>query len=445
MIDPKSPRLVFASAVMAAALLALCRAGIAQQAPDVPPPSIPQRTFSITDYGAVADGATLNTSAISKAIAACESAGGGTVNVPAGRFRTAAFSLGNNLNLHLDQGATLLLSNKFSDYKLDPGGRYPNLIVAENCHDVAITGSGTIDGQGQPWWTAFRQSQRGELDLPHRPFMVVLRNCTRVLVQGVTLTDSPSFHLVPQACTDVMIDHVQIIAPANAPNTDGCDPSGKNFVFTHCTFDVGDDCIALKPGSQPGRGKIACENFFISNCVFRHGHGMSIGGQSAGGLRHLVVTDCTFDSTNAGIRMKANRGVGGLVEDCTFENITMTNVRYPVYITSYYPEHGIPRAAADDPAQPVNETTPIWRDIHIRNMTSTDSPTAGRIIGLAEMPVSDVQFDHVTIDAQKGLDLWNVKSIHFVDSKITTAAGPALDLQRAADVAGIDPVSGRSN
>ena len=154
---------------------------------------------------------------------------------------------------------------------------------------------------------------------------------------------------------------------------------------------------------------------------------MSIGGQSSGGLRHLVVQNCTFESTGAGIRMKANRGSGGLVEDCTYENLNMKNVKYPIYITSYYPENGTPKSAADDPAKPVNATTPIWRNIRIRNVTSTDSPFAGRIIGLAEMPVSDVELDNVKISRSKGFDLWNVDNIRFVNSTITSKDAPAVE------------------
>jgi polygalacturonase len=432
---------------IAVSALAFCAASNAADAPKIPLPTIPDHTFNIVDYGAVPDGTTLNTDAIRKAIAACDKAGGGTVIVPSGKFLCAAIALASNLNLHLDKGATLLFSNKFTDYGQGRGG-YPNLISADNCHDLSITGQGTIDGQGEPWWTEFLKTKNAPADvphMPHRPYMVVFKNCTRLLVQGITLANSPSFHLVPQSCTDVTIDHVTFNSPANSPNTDACDPSGWNFAITNCTFDVGDDCIAIKAGGKPASGKPSCENFFVSDCTFIHGHGMSIGGQSSGGLRHLVVQNCTFDSTGAGIRMKANRGSGGLVEDCTYENLTMKNVKFPIYITSYYPENGTPKSAADDPAKPVNATTPIWRNIRIRNVTSTDSPSAGRIIGLAEMPISDIELENVKISATKGFDLWNVENIRFVNSTITVKDGPAVSEQLATKVGGIDPQTGKAN
>jgi polygalacturonase len=419
----------------------ITRQSIAADAPVILRPNIPDRTFNITDYGAVADGVTLNTAAIARTIEACEKAGGGTVRVPAGKFLTAAFSLASNLNFHLDKGAILLLSNRFSDYPLEARDRYPNLITASDCHDLAITGEGTIDGQGEPWWTEFLKTKNAPADAPHmahRPFMIVIKGCTRLLVQGVTLTNSPSFHLVPQQCTDVTIDHVTILAPEKAPNTDGMDPSGWNYSITHCTFDVGDDCIAIKAGGKASGDKPSCENFFISDCTFKHGHGMSIGGQTGAGLKHLVVQNCTFDSTGAGIRMKAPRGNGGLVEDCLYENLTMTNVKYPIYITSYYPESTAPKSAAADPAKPVDAMTPIWRNIRIRNLTATKSPYAGRIIGLAEMPISNLEFDNVNISAEKGMDVWNVKGLRFVNCKITVAKGNMLDVQQSSGVTGLD-------
>lgn len=416
--------------------------GLAAEPPNIPRPNIPDRTLTITDFGAVADGQTLNTAAIEKAIAACEQAGGGHVVVPAGKFLSAAFTLRSQMDLHLDKDATLLLSNKFSDYAVQRNA-YPNQIVAEGCHDVSITGQGTIDGQGKPWWDEFLKTKNTDKpSMPHRPYMVVLKNCTRVLVSGVTLTNSPSFHLVPAASTDVTIDNVHFIAPTDSPNTDACDPSGWNYSITHCTFDVGDDCIAIKAGGKPYPDKPGCENFFISDCTFNHGHGMSIGGQSLAGLRHLVVQNCTFKDTGAGIRMKAPRGNGGLVEDCTYENLTMTGVKYPIYITSYYPERTAPKSADGDPPQPVSASTPIWRHIVIRNVTSTDSPFAGRVIGLAEMPISDVLLDNVHITAAAGLDLWNVKNVRFTNSSITAQKGDALNEQLATEVSGIDPVSG---
>ena len=146
------------------------------------------------------------------------------------------------------------------------------------------------------------------------------------------------FHLVPRACREVTIDSIHIKSPANSPNTDGIDPSGFDYLITNCTIDTGDDNIALKPRPIPDPLHLSCENFLIEGCTFLHGHGMSIGGGSNGGVRNMVVRDCRFEDTDAGIRLKSGRDRGGLVENLTYENLTMKRVKTSIMITSYYPE-----------------------------------------------------------------------------------------------------------
>jgi polygalacturonase len=263
------------------------------------------------------------------------------------------------------------------------------------------------------------------------------------LVRDVTLQNSPMFNLVPQRCRDVLIDNVRIQDPFNSPNTDGIDPSGWNFLITNCHIDVGDDCIALKPSVitaaaaalKPSANSLSCENFLISNCQFLHGHGMSIGNPSPGGARNITVRDCTFDGTEAGIRMKSHRGAGGIVEDLTYENLTMKNVKVAILITSYYPE--IPKAPENDPSQSDGLNTPIWRHIRISHVTAIGGQQAARIIGLAEMPVTDVQLDHVNISAQMGMQIVHAKGIHFSDSTVTAASGPVL-ISHDAEVTGLN-------
>jgi polygalacturonase len=156
---------------------------------------------------------------------------------------------------------------------------------------------------------------------------------------------------------------------------------------------------------------------------------MSVGGQTPGGLRGLLVRNCTFEGTDAGIRLKAPRGEGGLVEDCAYENLTMTDVKVPIYITSYYPS--IPKNVEDDPAQPVATTTPIWRNIRISNVTVTDSPEAGRIIGLPEMPITNLVMSNVRISAEKGLRIVHAKDVRLEACDIAARRGQALITQDA--------------
>jgi polygalacturonase len=403
--------------------------------PKIAVPTIPGRTFTIVDYGAVGDGNALNTAAFSKTVAAAEQVGGGVVDVPQGKYVTGPFSLASDIDLHLEAGATILISDDIANYPLRDGDCV-DCITANRCHDVEITGSGTIDGQGQAWWSKYAH---GGDQLPHRPFMVVFTKCRRVLVENVTLQNSPMFHLVPDDCSDVTIRNVRIFAPDGSPNTDGCDPSGCNIAISGCTIDVGDDNIAVKPGRVQADDGVSCENISISNCTFLHGHGVSIGGQTPGGLRNMLVKDCTFDNTAFGIRMKASRGAGGLVENVEYDNLTMRNVHNTILIYSYY--ESFPKDVGKDPAQPVNNLTPIWRNIRVNNVTSANSEIAGQIIGLPEMPVSDITLTNVNIAAAKGMWFVYAKNIRFVNSQVTTPKGNAVT-STAAEVSGIDPVSG---
>jgi polygalacturonase len=423
------PRLVVVA--LALGLLAGARPARCADAPVIPAPNIPQKTFRVTDYGARGDGATLDTAALQKAIEACANGGGGIVDVPAGRYLTGPLTLGSRMDLRLDKGATLLLSDDIHQYKITRN-RFQDCLVAKNAHDIAITGSGTIDGQGAFWWAHYvrpKHAPAGTTPLPHRPFLVVLTGCRRVLVQGITLTNSPMFHLVPQKCQDVRIEGIHIIAPQHAENTDGLDPSGWNFLIRDCTFNVGDDCIALKPSGRIDPSQPACRNFLIEDCTFEHGHGMSVGGQTPGGLNGLTVRDCTFHGTDAGIRLKAPRGSGGLVENLTYENLKMTDVKVPILITSYYADSSpgeTPVDPAHDKAQPVNATTPIWRHIVIRNVTAIGSKVDGEIYGLPEMPVSNVTLTNVDLSGKRGMQVFHARGIRFINCHISAQSGPPL-------------------
>jgi polygalacturonase len=432
---------------------------------DEAPPAVGALIADITAYGAVGDGKQLCTASIQKALNAGRDTGGGELLIPPGTFLTGPLVLCSNLDLHLEKGATLLITENIATYPRDQRG-YIDCIKADGCHDLSITGEGVIDGQGGAWWPLYKKQPGAPAaanesasassknngapaadpaTLPHRPFLVALRNCRHVLISGVTLRNSPMFHLVPQRCRDVVIDSITIVAPSNSPNTDGIDPSGWNFLITRCTIDVGDDCIALKPSGgssplQPAADSLSCEDFTITHCTFLHGHGMSIGNPTPGGLRRMTVSDCTFNSTEAGIRMKTHRDGGGVVEDLTYRNLVMTNVKVPILITSYYPT--IPAHPEDEAAQPVGKSTPIFRHIHIENLTATGAAQAGRIIGLPEEPIFDVQLDHVSLSGKTGLQIVDADGIQFADSTVSAASGPDL-IVHAANITGIDPQTGQ--
>ena len=237
-------------------------------------PIIPSRTFTLTDFGAVGDGHTLNTDAFKKAIAAVDQAGGGKLVVPKGVFRTLPFVLCSSLDLHLDEGAVIQAPDSFAAYGLpDPSTLHSQdevkaqvktpdpLITGANLHDVALTGTGTIDGNGALWWAWSERAARRQPGriVYRRPHLVVINGCQRLHVADITLTNSSMFHLVPRDITDLTIERVKVYAPFNAPNTDAIDPGPvTNALIRDCIVDTGDDDIVIKSGGT---------NVLIENCT----------------------------------------------------------------------------------------------------------------------------------------------------------------------------------
>jgi polygalacturonase len=391
-------------------------------------PVIPGHALNLMDFGAVADGTTANTEAFRRAIAAADKAGGGTLVVPAGRYFTGPIDLCSGLNLHLDADATLLFSQNFDDYRIS-GNTYRPLVGAKNCHDIELSGSGTLDGQGGPWWVIERKvkSEARAKGLPDaeigRPRMVVLEGCQRVRLEGVTLSNSPMYHFVPFKCEDVTVDGITIFSPADSPNTDGIDPSvSRRVLITHCRIDTGDDCIAVKAGTH---GYGPAEEILVTDCTFLHGHGCSIGSDTDSGVRNMTVQRCTFDGTEAGVRLKSRRGRGGLVENITYTDLTMKNVGQAIVITSYY--YGLPKPGVHDETQAVTADTPIWKNIVIRNIVATGGTRdAGLIIGLPEMPAREIVLDNVSIGARDGLRIGYADGVSLKNVSIAPNVGPAL-------------------
>jgi hypothetical protein len=381
-----------------------------------PLPVIPTNQYLITDYGAVGDGVSDNTAAIQSTIEAAGAAGG-TVIVPAAgtlsTYLSGPFTLTNNLNLRIDSGATLKMFPIATFTNYPSGTNY--FINATKLHDIEISGNGIIDGQGAAWWSAFNTNSALV-----RPKMINISGCTRVLVQDVTLQNPPMYHLVLRGGNvNVTVQRITINTPSPSPNTDGIQITATNVLVQNCSISGGDDNIALG-SSSPSTADVV-----VSNCVFGTGHGVSIGSYTAGGVRDLTVSNCTFNGTDNGIRLKSDRDRGGLVENLRYLDISMTNVRYPIIIYSYYGSVGVPSSisalrASTDTVHQVTSKTPIWRNITISNLTvaATNGFIAGIIWGLPEMLVSNITFSKVNISASKSFDIYNARGIQFVDSQI---------------------------
>ena len=402
-------------------------------------PVIPAHRVKLSEFGAVADGRTPNEQAFRRAVAALEKEGGGVLEVTAGRWLTRPFELASRIDLHLDAGAVIAFTTDPADSRVGKN-RYRPFLLVKDATDVAISGQGTIDGQGQAWWpdaVRFRDEanrRHARSNTSPRPRLVVFEHCRRIAVEGVTLTRSPVFCLVPVECEDVSVVGVRIFNPADAPNTDGIDPSASRRVLIKgCTIDTGDDCIAVKAGSRSG---LRSEDILITDCTFLHGHGCSIGSETYSGVRNMIVQHCRFVGTETGIRMKSDRRRGGLVEHLVYSDITMRDVGHAISISSYYmgtTTDSSGKALADE-ARPVTATTPQWRDIVIRNLRATACrKSAGLILGLPEMPVEGIVLDHVTIEAPKGMRIAHAKNVRLQDVTFLVKEGPALSVDKTVE------------
>lgn len=378
-------------------------------------------TFLITDFGAVADGVTLNTDAIRKTI---DSAGvvGGIVVVPTGVFLSGPLALPGNITLELKRGAVLKLRNDIAEFPA-AGSAYLNFITATKVSHIRITGEGTIDGQGQPWWQAY---DAGVLT-KRRPQLIYIDQCSDVKISGIHTVNPPNTHFSLRGCKDVTIDSVTITAPADSHNTDGINISGNNILITRCNIRTGDDNIAINIGNFPS------SDIRISHCTFGYGHGLSIGSYTTGGLDSLTVDSCTFNGTTSGIRMKTNRDRGGVVKNLSYSHIIMTGVKDPVYLSSYYPHE--PDSPAIDPARAVTATTPVWKNITLSNISVTGARQAMIIWGLPEQAIENVNLTSIDIAAEKGMLIYNASGVVFNHCSVTAKSGDLVK-QYNADVSG---------
>lgn len=366
---------------------------------------------NVQAFGAKPDGITMNTAAIQRAIDACAAKGGGTVRLAGGVFLSGPIVLKSNIYLEVAKGATLLGSSNHADYPRITEFRDPALqplVSATNADNISITGGGVIDGAGQSWWKeAHALGDHGIMGTGMlRPRLIVFDHCRHILMEGVTVQNSPFWQIVPYYSSRVTIRNIRVLADPHSPNTDAIDPfSSSDVVIDHVYADVGDDNVAIKSGQANSPGPDApSRDITIRDCTFLHGHGISIGSEIAGGAQNIMVSNIQFTGTDNGIRIKANRDRGNDVSHLVFRNIQMKNVRTALSISEYYP-HTLP--PDDDAPQPVTRLTPHFHDIVIENLKATGSDVAGIIIGLPESPVLHLVLKNVSIRARKGLTISN--------------------------------------
>lgn len=401
--------------------------------------SFPDRTYNITDFGAKPDAPNDPChEAINQAIVKCSLDGGGTVVIPKGTFYTGPITLKSNVNLHVSEGAILKFSTDQSLYfpavltrweGIDCYNAHP-LIYAYGETNIAITGKGVIDGQGanENWWAmcgapkygwkegmvAQRNGGRerllmyGETSTPiykrimtpedgMRPQLINFYSCNTVLIENVTLLNSPFWVIHPLFCESLIVRGVHVFN--RGPNGDGCDPeSCKNVLIENCIFDTGDDCIAIKSGRNADGRKwnIPSENIIVRKCFMKNGHGgVVVGSEISGGYRNLFVEDCKMDSPELDrvIRIKTSTCRGGLIENVFVRNITVGQCREAIlHINLQY----------ENREKCNRGFTPIVRNVHLKNITSEKSEYGVSIVGLDDndhvynISVEDSHFNNVS-------------------------------------------------
>jgi polygalacturonase len=422
-----------------------------------------QSFYDVTKFGARKDSSAKATAAIRKAIDAASKAGGGTVYFPAGKYLTGPIHLKSNITIFIDAGAELHFSNSFDDYLPMVESRYEGvdvksfspLFYAYKAENIAIVGRGVIDGHGEKWWHFVEGYKEGQprskwqrifeeenknILLPDdpkqmkrgflRPPFIQPLYCKNVLIQGITIRNSPFWTINPEFCDNVTVHAVSIKNPQrNAPNTDGINPeSCSNVHISDCHISVGDDCITIKSGKDvPGRTKARpAENYTITNCTMLAGHGgVVIGSEMSGDVKKITISNCIFDGTDRGIRIKTTRGRGGVVEDIRVDNIVMKNILEQAIV--------LDMEYAKVPPEAVSERTPRFRNIRLSNITAY-TKEAMYINGLQEMPVEEISLNDVVFEAQRGVTLRNVKDIELNNVRVNVKEGSSLSVDNGQRV-----------
>jgi len=416
------------------------------------------------------DAEVLETATLQARIDAAAAAGGGRVVVGAGVHRTGALRLRSHVELHVEAGAVLqfvadpaLYPPVEARWEGAPATIHQPCLYADGAEHVTISGAGTIDGGGAPWWDAFHA---GTLDRP-RPTLVGLHRCRRVVVRDVALRDSPAWTIHPLLCEDVSIRDVSILNPPDSPNTDGIDPeSCRNVRISGCHVDVGDDCIVLKAGTEATAERVACENVTVVGCTLVHGHGgVVIGSEMSGDVRNVVIADCVFQGTDRGIRLKSRRGRGGVVEDVRVSNVVMDDVGCPFVVNAHYfcGPGGREPVVSERAPQPLGPATPTFRRISLAHVSARRvRGAAGFVLGLAERPVAELVLDDVSVSfaadpvpfapamaegveesVRRGLVLTGCDDVLLRDVRITGAQGDPLELDRVSGLRVADSSDGR--
>lgn len=469
--------------------------------PIVEAPKFPDFQINIVDFGGRGDGLFKNSDAFKTAIEQIVKKGGGRLIVPRGIWVTGPITLASNLNLHLEEGALIQFSEDFDDYPLISTSfegletyRCISPINGVGLENVAITGSGTIDGSGDAWrpvkkskmstsqwksllkrggvlsengqtWYPTEQSKLGSMNtgmfnVPEastkeeyqkfkdflRPVMVSIVSSKNILLDGPTFQNSPAWNIHPLMCENVIIRNLNIRNPWYSQNGDGLDlESCKNALIYNNTFDVGDDAICIKSGKdEDGRRRgMPTENVIVKNNIVYHGHGgFVVGSEMSGGVKNIHVSNCTFMGTDVGLRFKSTRGRGGAVENIFISNIHMMNIptepiRFNLFYGGQSPvlEEDQEAAQPDEKLVPVTEETPSFKNIYMKNIYAINSGSAGYFQGLPEMNLQNINLENAYLDGYKGISMIDADGVNFKNVNVTVRKGYPLTIYNTRNIA----------
>jgi polygalacturonase len=443
--------------------------------PEVVVPKFKNQVFLITNFGAVGDGKTMNTNAINKAIQACTDAGGGIVEIPKGVWLTGPIELKSNVNVHTNRGTLVQFTKDRTQYPvIKPQGSgsfiVQSPIFGNNLENIALTGEGIFDGAGESWrpvkkskvseaqwnkiseqgvissdgkvWWPSAEAMNGEAilkdlkDKPdataddylkardfNRPYMLMLTKCKNILVDSVGLRNSPKFVFYPTKCTNLTISNAIVFNEDWAQNGDGIDISAcKQVIIYNTLVSAGDDGICMK--SSNGSNDTAdaqLQNVIIAGCTVLKAHGgFVIGSNTDGGMKNIYVTDCVFNGTDIGIRVKSNVGRGGNVRDIFIDNIKMDNIiNEAILFSTSYGDNTVGKASSIT-TDPKNEKIPHFNNFHISNIVCSSAAIGMSIAGMDIQPTHDLYFENIDITSKKAFDATDAKNIFLKNVKFNS-------------------------
>lgn len=447
--------------------------------PEMIVPKFKNQVFDITKFGAVSDGKTLNTEAINKAIQACANAGGGIVEIPKGVWLTGPIELMSNVNIHTNRGTLVQFTKDRTQYpvfKPQGSGSFivKSPIYGNNVENIALTGEGIFDGAGESWrpvkkskvsdaqwkkiteqgvissdgkvWWPSVEAMNGEAilkelkDKPdataddylktrdfNRPYMVMFNKCKNILIDSVGLKNSPKFVFYPTKCTNLTLSNAIVFNEEWAQNGDGIDISAcKQVVIFNTLVSAGDDGICMK--SSNGNNDTAdaqLQNVIIAGCTVLKAHGgFVIGSNTDGGMKNIYVTDCVFNGTDIGIRVKSNVGRGGNVRDIFIDNIKMDNIIHEaILFSTSYGDNTVGKASSLV-TDSKTEKIPHFNYFHISNILCSSAETAMSISGMEIQPTHDLYFENIEITSKKAFDATDAKNIFMKNVKINAEGKP---------------------